>query len=66
VRKKKAYYQRQVSVLNATGWAIALDPPKLVTVMAECDGYAMVRHPGCLPFVVKSKELKPFSEGDGR
>lgn len=31
--------------------------PEQVRVMARAEGYAMVRRKGCLPFVVKEKEL---------
>lgn len=28
-----------------------------VRVMAEADGYAMVRRKGCIPFVIRSKDI---------
>lgn len=31
-----------------------------VVVMAISDGYAMVRRPGCMPFVVRVEELGPI------
>ena len=32
-----------------------------VTVMAIVGRYAMVRHPGCIPIVVASKQLEPIT-----
>lgn len=29
-----------------------------VRIMAEAEGYAMVRFPGCMPFIIPTKELK--------
>ena len=31
-----------------------------VRVMARAEGYAMVRHKGCVPFVVSEKDLHPM------
>lgn len=36
-----------------------------VRVMAEAEGYAMVRHKGCVPFAVRLKELRPLGK-DGK
>jgi hypothetical protein len=34
-----------------------------VRVMARSEGYAMVRHKGCVPFVVAEDQLEPLERG---
>lgn len=34
--------------------------PSRVTYMAHGKGYVMIRHPGCIPFVVTEKEWLAF------
>lgn len=31
----------------------------LAKVMVVCDGYVMARHKGCIPFVIRLKEILP-------
>ena len=37
-----------------------------VRIMATAEGYAMVRRPRGMPFVVQEKELRPLTQEDGR
>ncbi len=40
-------------------WVEYSRPPKEVRVMCRAEGYAMVRYPGCAPFVVKESTMSP-------
>jgi len=37
---------------------IWVEDPVEVRVMAMAEGYAMVRHPGCMPFIVSDREIE--------
>ncbi len=39
---------------------------EVVRVMARAEGYAMVRFPGCMPFVVPVKEIELLPAGVSR
>lgn len=56
-RKKEFAIYRRVDVAVVNGkWAKQVSE-HLVQVMARANGYAMVRNPGCYPFVVSEKDL---------
>lgn len=57
-KKEFAVYHRVVRGVVNGRWA---DTTRLerVRVMARAEGYAMVRFPGAMPFVVSEKELTP-------
>lgn len=37
------------------------EPPFVVRVMARAEGYAMVRRPRAMPFVLKESDLQPVT-----
>jgi hypothetical protein len=56
--KRYATYTRKRPVSFSAGkWTTEL-VVTTVEVMATAKGYAMVRHKGCMPFVVSAKDLK--------
>lgn len=55
--KETAIYDRKVPVINM-GRVVFEVRPEDVRVMVRAEGYAMVRHTGCMPFVVSEKELR--------
>ena len=48
---------RQVPGVHG-GRVVWVARPEEVRIMAEAEGYAMVRRKGCVPFVVQLKELE--------
>jgi hypothetical protein len=51
-------FYRERSVPTNNGWQRerALDNDK-IRIIAEAEGYAMVRKKGCMPFVISSKDI---------
>jgi hypothetical protein len=59
--KRYATYTRKKPVAFSGGkWTTEL-VVTTVEVMATAKGYAMVRHKGCMPFVVSEKELRAIT-----
>lgn len=56
-KKEMAVYSR--SQVAIEGEFVGNVAPQLVRVMARAEGYAMVRLPGCIPVVVREKQLTP-------
>ncbi len=44
------------------GYVKRIDGVVNVRIMAEAEGYFMVRRKGCMPFVVSKKEIKDIYE----
>lgn len=66
IRLGRATHNRPQSELRA-GRMVKLDPiPFEVRVMAIAEGYAMIRHKGCMPFVVSEKELSQPEKPNGK
>lgn len=62
-KKEFAIYLRKGRVRQDDGkWKDVVVDERRVRVMARAEGYAMVRNPGCMPFVVSEKELVPASQ----
>jgi hypothetical protein len=59
-RKEFAIYRRIEKVPAQRGWVNRIHDME-VRVMARADGYAMVRLPRCMPFVVPEKTLTPLT-----
>jgi len=57
--KKMIYRQILPDRLTANGWINKVTEFE-VKVLAIVDGYAMVRRPHCVPFVVREKDLLPL------
>lgn len=55
-KKEFATYHRE-EVAIAGGKFVRAVTQHQVRVMARAEGYAMVRNPGCMPFVVSEKKL---------
>lgn len=60
-KKQTAIFHRKTVVVGKTRQYELEDIP--VVLMAIAEGYAMVRRPGCAPFVVREKELTIDKEG---
>ena len=43
-------------------WVIRNAGPFLAKIMAVADGYAMLRRPGCYPFIESLRELMEFQK----
>lgn len=56
--KEYAIHNEKCHRIEQGRWVVADDKRK-VRVMARAEGYAMVRRPGCAPYVVSEKELSP-------
>lgn len=56
-REFATFRVRSVAVINGKVTKIVDDIK--VEVMTKVQGYAMVRRPGCVPFVAEQKRLKP-------
>lgn len=56
--KELAMHQRRITDVE-NGKFVSRVEPRQVRVMARAEGYAMVRLPGCMPFVVSEKDLLP-------
>ena len=64
-RERAIHVVRKPASLRAGKWEYGIEE-RDVFVMARVDGYAMVRRPGCLPYVAPEEELRPaltVSEG---
>lgn len=55
-RKEFAIYHRDNCALEGGKFVLTVTR-HLVRVMVRAEGYAMVRNPGCIPFVVSEKKL---------
>ncbi len=53
----KAYLKLSRQEIINGNWVNVDFGYKLISVLAEGSGYAMVRYPRCMPFVVTSKNL---------
>ena len=51
-----AQYARKEYDMVLRKWYLC--KPERVRVMVIAEGYAMVRHSGCMPFIVQEKELQ--------
>jgi hypothetical protein len=56
-------YARENVEVVAGKFVTVMGPAQKVRVMARAEGYAMVRYPGRMPFVVSEKDLSG-SEGE--
>lgn len=56
--KEAAIYQRMDRAMVVGKWVRTVEPIP-VRVLARAEGYAMVRLPGAMPFVVSEHDLRP-------
>lgn len=62
-KKEFAIYLRTGRVRQSDGkWKDVVVEEHRVRVMARAEGYAIVRNPGCTPFVVSEKYLAPATQ----
>jgi hypothetical protein len=60
--KELAIYDRRVISIK-DGRFVQEICPEQIRVMVRCEGYAMVRHKGAIPFVVSERDLRQVAHG---
>jgi hypothetical protein len=63
VKKQEfAYVKHEITEFVDGKWIARRVNTYRVRVMTRVEGYAMVRRPGCVPFIMIERELLPDSE----
>jgi hypothetical protein len=57
-KKVMATHKHQSPTLSGNGRFVEVIELRRVEVMAEAGGYAMVRRPGCAPYVASLKDIE--------
>jgi FPC/CPF motif-containing protein YcgG len=58
MKNKKVIFRHTIPIkFDGKKWTYSFDEHEVI-VMAVVDGYAMIKRPGCMPFVVNAKDLE--------
>ena len=58
MKKHFSMYAKDIYVVENGKFVSNKAAPELVRIMAIAEGYAMVRFPCCIPFIVSEKDLQ--------
>ena len=58
MKKHFSMYAKDIYVVENGKVVVKKAVPEIVRVMVRAEGYAMVRFPCCIPFIVSEKDLQ--------